>query len=260
MSIQQQPQGFSGPPSSIERPVDVAGVHGDTTGVSPLGAARNVKKRMPLGASAGGGLVLGLVAGLILIGGGDSKKAEASKEAEIVAKAETPKAPKTLGQLAEDDGVAPKTEAGEPAVEPTKPAEAATADPSATESAPETPATAEPAVVQPAAPAPAAPEPVVPEPEPIDVSLQFDVTGLEAGVEATITVNGKPVTGTSAPLVIPAGKKSMKAKLVVKAKGYRGFRKTLTVTEDASIPVAMRKKPAGGPRKKAGGPGGLLDL
>ncbi len=109
-------------------------------------------------------------------------------------------------------------------------------------------------------PDPPTPDPV---PEPTLVDLEFNVTGLEDGVQATITLDDEVVPGSSTGFTIAAGKTKQRAKLVVRAKGYRAFRKTLNVSADMSIDIAMRKKPVGGGSgKKPGGsgPGGLLDL
>ncbi len=245
MSMQPPPQqGYSGPPSSMEQPAH----GGETTGARPAGPQSNTKS-MPLGFTAGGGLLVGIVAGLLLIsGGGDAPKAEA--KGPVVAKA-----PTTYGDLVEEETPPTPTEganAGDPVVP--KPL----ADPSGEASETKTEAD-KPVVI----PEPPKPDPTPVEPEPTSVQLQFDITGLEEGVEATITLDNDVVPGTSTGFTIPAGKQKQRAKVVVRAKGYRAFRKTLNVTADMTVAVEMRKKPSGGSGgKKPGGtgPGGLLDL
>ena len=88
MSQHQPPhQGYPGPPQNMEQQHPSHG--GETTGARPAGS-HNIKKPMPLGFTAGGGLLVGVVAGLALIsGGGDASEAQASKEAKgpVIAKA-----------------------------------------------------------------------------------------------------------------------------------------------------------------------------
>tara|TARA_R110002096_G_scaffold77896_7_gene183337 strand:- start:84938 stop:85693 length:756 start_codon:yes stop_codon:yes gene_type:complete len=245
-------QQYSGPPSSIEQQQQHQQhpAHGgETTGARPL-PVPGVKKAMPLGVTAGGGLLVGVIAGLLMISGGGDAKADAPKEAKGPALA---KAPTTYGDLA---GTEPATK---PETVTSAEPETKTADPSAATVAAADPtddSQAKPPVAV-VIPDPPKPEPI---PEPTSVDLSFEVTGLDDGVEATITVDDDVVVGTSTGFLIAAGKTKQKAKIVVRAKGYRVFRKVLNVEADMEIDVAMRKRATGGSKPGKSGPGGLLDL
>lgn len=271
MSQHQPPhQGYPGPPQNMDQQHPSHG--GETTGARPAGS-HNIKKPMPLGFTAGGGLLVGVVAGLALIsGGGDASEAQASKEAKgpvvatvtdgdlapegtkpaATAGADTTASGTAASGTAASETTAPTTPAAEtrPGTDPVTATEAG-----ATGTDPVVDTTPVPVVI----PDPPTPDPV---PEPTSVDLEFKVTGLEDGVQATITLDDEVVPGTSTGFTIAAGKTKQRAKLVVRAKGYRAFRKTLNVSSDMSIDIAMRKKPVGGGGKKPGGsgPGGLLDL
>jgi hypothetical protein len=78
------------------------------------------------------------------------------------------------------------------------------------------------------------------------VTLQF----VPMPSDATITVDGKPVTDGTFPLEFTGDKKSVK--VVAKASGYRTLEKKITVTKSiGSIPLKLVKRSSGG-----GGGGG----
>ncbi|MCP4447649.1 MAG: hypothetical protein GY811_20270 [Myxococcales bacterium] len=268
MSIQQPPnQGYGSSPPSMQQQAQIAATNGGVPsgGQSPGG-------KMPLGATAGGGLIVGIALGLLLIsGGGDASEAIAAKEpASAAAKPAT-----TYADLLDDSDAPawdpesdpdslPTTDLGsEPATDPASDTDSVAANPPP---ATANPAVSDPAVSDPAVSDPAPKDPVVgpdppePDPEPIDVRLRFDVTGIDDDTIASITLNNKPISGTSVDFQIAAGKTQQKAKLVVRARGYRVFKKTLSVKADMRVSVEMRKRPVGGKKNGGSGPGGLLDL
>ncbi|HRC58398.1 MAG TPA: PEGA domain-containing protein, partial [Kofleriaceae bacterium] len=64
-----------------------------------------------------------------------------------------------------------------------------------------------------------------------------------AGVTAKITLDGKPVTGEM-EFDISAGAKEME--LVVKAAGFRDYKKKISVDGDENISVELTRRPQGG--------------
>lgn len=209
---------------------------------------RQEKKVLPLAYTAGGGLLVGVVAGLILISGGSATKAVAAnapiEDEKSVEAAEGESAPLGEAATAEAGAVGSDKLAGD-----------------------------EPANIEPVE------EEADPEPELLQAALTFDVTPPDVLADIKIEVDGESLGEGSEllTLTLDPSSGSKTVRVVAVASGYRDFEKSIHVKSDLRVPIKMRKVPEpkavrtpaenSGRRKgpkntgnKTTGPGGLLDL
>ncbi len=262
-----------GPPSSMSPQPGYA----DPAGPGNYAEAMSAKKSgpsFPVGFSAGGGLVIGVVAGLLLIsGGGDAGEAVASNDTEVVDKAEVGET-EDLDDGAEETGDETPGEEGVPAAAGDVIPEGEDNDPTADEKDDPTEEVAAGADVEVAVPAPVpvpVPAPVevpapTPEPDPIVAMLSFKVSPEEALPFVSITVDGEASSVDSISLTFAAKKTSKKVKVVATAEGYITFRRSFVVKGDSEMPIRLRKpapagtKPRKGRKGKGKGPGSSISL
>ncbi len=102
--------------------------------------------------------------------------------------------------------------------------------------------------------------------------LTVELTPASAAATAKITIDGKPLEGSSTE--IDLGKAANKeVKIVVKASGYKTVEQKVEVDSDVAVKIELIKRPASGPvtvprpggtpapaKKKPPGGGGLIDI
>ena len=220
----------------------------------PVAPTANKAKGFPMTYSAGGGLVVGVIIGLLLISG-DSAPADASQPEVVAVENEALEdvAEPTLPEEAE------AVAAAEPELADPESAEAEAEDLEGTEgglaAAPQLPSLAKgAALVEPGA------EPIA-DPEPVIAELSFSISPEELEGLVTIEVNGEDIDGARIFSVDLGDKAKKRVRVSAKAKGYRNFSQVLQLEGNASVDIVMKKRPAGsGKSKKSGGAASLISL
>jgi hypothetical protein len=84
-------------------------------------------------------------------------------------------------------------------------------------------------------------------------ALSFQIEPRAARGAARIWVDGKPVRGQSARVLLDRGKR--RVQIEARARGFRPFRQTIDLEGDRTVPIRFER-----PRAERVGPGSLLDL
>jgi hypothetical protein len=103
----------------------------------------------------------------------------------------------------------------------------------------------------------AGPPPVIDAGPPVDAAPAIKLARVTfeiqpPGASAKITIDGKEVEGGAAEFDITAGPKTVE--VIIKAPGFRDYKKKIEITEDETQTVELAKRPAGGSTGNTGRP------
>ncbi len=273
-------------PPQMQQPMGQQPAH-----AAPPPARRGTSKIVPVVVSAG--LAVGTFCGLLFgVGTGEPADASPSTGNNVKAAGPADTTPTTPAKPAAAASTAPaKPATTTPAAGPAAPAAAATTPatgsaapataattPAAGSAAPATAATtpaagsAAPATTSTTTPPAAGAKPTVAETAVRKPKLTVELTPASVAATAKITVDGKPLEGSS--IEIDLGKDTKKeVKIVVKASGYKTVEQKVDIDSDVAVKIELIKRPSSGPstgprptgtptgtKKKPPSGGGLIDI